>query len=90
MPPTSRRERPGIYNASLARFKAGVGDIVELLNAQATLAGQGRTEVQAKTDIFTSYADLVNAIGTDLPTLGMPQDLSPAEEGGMNQDDKTN
>lgn len=78
------------YNASLARFKAGVGDIVELLNAQATLAQARAEQVQAKTDIFTSYADLVNAIGTDLPTPGMPQDLSPAEEGGMNQDDKTN
>lgn len=78
------------YNASLARFKAGVGDIVELLNAQATLSQARAEQVQAKTDIFTSYADLVNAIGTDLPTPDMPQDLSPAEEGGMNQDDKTN
>lgn len=78
------------YNASLARFKAGVGDIVELLNAQATLAQARAEQVQAKTDIFTSYANLINAIGTDLPTPGMPQDLGPAEEGGMNQDDKTN
>ncbi len=57
-----------------------MGDIVELLNAQATLAQARAEQVQAKTDIFTSYADLINAIGTDLPTPGMPQDLSPAEE----------
>ncbi len=75
------------YNASLARFKSGVGDIVELLNAQATLSQARAEQVQSKTDIFTSYADLVNAIGTDLPTPGTPQELSPAEEGGKNQDE---
>ena len=78
------------YDASLARFKAGVGDIVELLNAQATLSQARAEQVQAKTDIFTSYADLINAIGTDLPSPGMPQGLSPAEEGGKNQDEKSN
>lgn len=76
------------YNASLARFKAGVGDIVELLNAQATLSQARAEQVQSKTDIFTSYADLVNAIGTDLPTPGVPQEPSPAEEGGKNQYDE--
>ena len=50
---------------------------------------QARAEqVQSKTDIFTSYADLVNAIGTDLPTPGVPQEPSPAEEGGKNQYDE--
>ncbi|KAB2832452.1 MAG: TolC family protein, partial [Candidatus Dadabacteria bacterium] len=73
------------YNASLARFKSGVGDIVELLNAQATLSQARAEQVQSKTDIFTSYADLVNAIGTDLPTPGVPQEPNPAEEGGKNQ-----
>ena len=77
------------YNASLARFKSGVGDIVELLNAQATLSQARAEQVQSKTDIFTSYADLVNAIGTDLPTPGMPQEPSPAEEGGKNQYDES-
>ncbi|HVY56099.1 MAG TPA: TolC family protein [Thermodesulfobacteriota bacterium] len=75
------------YNASLARFKSGVGDIVELLNAQATLAQARSEQVQSKTAIFTSYANLINAIGTDLPTQGMPQEPSPAEEGGKNQDE---
>lgn len=56
------------YNASLARYKSGVGDIVELLNAQTLLAEARAEEVGAKTSLFTSYADLVRAIGTDLPT----------------------
>ncbi len=77
------------YDASLARFKSGVGDIVELLNAQATLAQARSEQVQARTDIFTSYANLVNAIGTDLPTPGIPQELSPAGEGGKNKDEQT-
>ncbi len=77
------------YHASLARFKAGVGDIVELLNAQATLAQARAEQVQSKTDIFTSYADLINAIGTDLLTPGMPQEPSTAEEGGKNRDEKS-
>ena len=76
------------YDASLARFKSGVGDIVELLNAQATLAQARSEQVQARTDIFTSYANLINAIGTDLPTPGMPEKLSPADEGGKNQDEQ--
>ncbi|MCK5390928.1 MAG: TolC family protein [Deltaproteobacteria bacterium] len=56
------------YDASLARYRSGVGDIIELLNAQTTLA-EGRAEqVQATTDIFTSYANLINAMGTDIPS----------------------
>lgn len=70
------------YEASLARYRAGVGDIIELLNAQTTLAQARAEQVQAKTDIFTSYADLVNAIGTELPSPDMPQGPSPAGEGG--------
>jgi outer membrane protein len=77
------------YDASLARFKSGVGDIVELLNAQATLAQARAEQVQSRTDIFTSYANLVNAIGTELPTPGTPEKLSPADEGGNNKDEQS-
>lgn len=56
------------YDASLARYRSGVGDIVELLNAQTLLAEARAEQVTAKTDIFTSYADLVLAIGTELPS----------------------
>ena len=70
------------YEASLARYRSGVGDIIELLNAQTTLA-QARDEyVQSKTDIFTTYADLVNAIGTELPSPGAPEGEIPPGEGG--------
>ncbi len=65
------------YDASLARYRSGVGDIIELLNAQTTLA-EGRAEqVQATTDIFTSYANLINAMGTDIPS---PQEIVIEEE----------
>lgn len=70
------------YDASLAQYRSGVGDIVELLNAQTTLA-EARVElVDAKTAIFTSYADLINAIGTEIPTLGTRQEKSYESEAG--------
>ncbi len=78
------------YDASLARYRSGVGDIVELLQAQTTLAEARAERVQAGTDIFTSYADLINAIGTELPTQDLPQDLNPADEGGQNQNEQAN
>ena len=56
------------YKVSLARYRAGAADIVELLNAQTTLASARSRKVQARTDLFTSYAELIHAIGADLPT----------------------
>jgi outer membrane protein TolC len=57
------------YDASLTRFRSGVGDIVELLNAQ-TLLAQARAEmVQSRTSTFTSYAGLLHAIGAELPSI---------------------
>ena len=53
------------YDASLTRFRSGVGDIIELLNAQTTLAEARAEQVQNTTDVFTSYANLINAIGTE-------------------------
>ncbi len=73
------------YEASLARYRTGVGDIVELLQAQTTLAEARAEQVQAGTDIFTSYADLINAIGTELPSAELPQNLDSVDEGGENQ-----
>lgn len=75
------------YEASLARYRSGVGDIVELLNAQ-TLLSQARAEqVTAKTDIFTSYSDLINAIGTELPSPDIGEPSIPGGEGGENPDE---
>lgn len=55
------------YNASLERYRSGVGDIIELLTAQSTLANSRSETVQARTNIFVSYAQLVNAVGLNLP-----------------------
>jgi len=56
------------YEVSLARYRAGAANIVELLNAQSTLASARAQKVQARTDLFTSYAELIHAIGAELPT----------------------
>jgi len=55
------------YRVSLARYRAGVADIVELLNAQSQLAAARAQKVEARTRLFTSYAELVHAIGASLP-----------------------
>lgn len=65
------------YDASLARYRNGVGDIIELLNAQTTLAEARAEQVQTTTDIFTSYANLINAMGTEIPS---PQETVIEEE----------
>jgi outer membrane protein len=67
------------YDASLTRFRSGVGDIVELLNAQ-TLLAQARAEmVQSRTNMFTSYAELVHAIGTELPSINNGSTITEPE-----------
>lgn len=57
------------YDASLTRFRSGVGDIVELLNAQTLLANARAEMVQSRTSMFTSYAELVHSIGAELPSI---------------------
>ena len=66
------------YRVSLARYRAGVTDIVELLNAQSTLASARAQRVQARTDLFTSYAELLHAIGAELPS-DFPNDTSTSK-----------
>ena len=55
------------YEASLARYREGVADIVELLNAQNTLSDARTTLIQSRTSLYTSYADLVHAVGAEFP-----------------------
>ena len=69
------------YRVSLARYRAGAADIVELLNAQSLLVSARSQEVQARTDLFTYYAELVHAIGADLPSAS-PDNLSGPEARG--------
>lgn len=54
------------YRAALAAYKDGVGDVVELLNGLAQLAGARAANVVARTDLFTSHAVLLRAIGEDV------------------------
>ncbi len=54
------------YRVSLARYRAGAADIVELLNAQSTLALARAQRVEARTSVHTSYAEFVHAIGAQV------------------------
>lgn len=53
------------HEVALGRYRAGVGNIVELLRAQSTLADARAHLVAARTDVFNSNAALVHAIGTE-------------------------
>lgn len=55
------------YHVSLARYKAGAADIVELLNAQSMLAHGRAQVVDAEMNLYTTYADLIHAVGTASP-----------------------
>ncbi len=67
------------YDASLTRFRSGVGDIVELLNAQTLLAEARAEMVQSRTNTFTSYAELVHAIGAELPSINNGNSITEPE-----------
>ena len=51
------------YEAALARYRAGATNIVELVTVQSTLAGARSQQVQARTNLYTSYAELLRAVG---------------------------
>ncbi len=55
------------FDASFTRYRSGVGDIVELLNAQSLLAEARAQKVQSRTNLFVSYAELIHSLGTDIP-----------------------
>ena len=57
------------YRAALATYRDGVGDIVELLNGLAQLAVARAVTVTARTDLFTSHAVLLRAIGEDVAAV---------------------
>jgi len=52
------------YNASLARYRKGAADIVELLNAQSLLASARSQVIDSRMGLYTSYAELVHAVGS--------------------------
>jgi outer membrane protein len=72
------------YKVSLARYRAGAADIVELLNVQSQLAAARAQKVTAQTTLFTSYAELVHAVGKSLPETFPAGDGGPPAEGKGN------
>ena len=76
------------YEAAMARYRAGLGDIVELLNAQSQLARARVQRVQAQTNLFTSYAELVHAIGAELPAAASKAGASKTAARGYAQHEK--
>lgn len=69
------------HQASLARYRAGVADLVELLNAQRMLTGGRAQRIQARTGLYTSYAQLVRAIGAELRVGSPGGGVAPSGEG---------
>ena len=52
------------YEVVSARYKAGVGSILDLLSSESALAGARAQETQARTDWFLSMAQLAHDTGT--------------------------
>jgi len=69
------------FKVSFARYKAGAADIVELLNAQSTLADARAQEINSRMDVLRSYADLIHAVGTDLSKNTVVMDANPSLKG---------
>ena len=56
------------YDVSLARYRLGAGEVVQLLDTLSTFAGARATLVNAETALYTSYAQLLHAIGAAEPS----------------------
>jgi outer membrane protein TolC len=61
---------------AFARYREGVGTILDLLVTQAALANARATEVQARTDWFVSLARLARDTGAAAP-LDQPLTIQP-------------
>jgi outer membrane protein TolC len=57
------------YNAALARYKAGVGTIIDLLNAQSALASAQLQRIRARYQWNLAKVTLARAIGVLDPAL---------------------
>jgi outer membrane protein TolC len=57
------------YNVALARYKAGVGTITDLLNAQSALVGAELQRIRARYQWNLAKATLAKAIGVLQPDL---------------------
>jgi len=68
------------YNAALARYKAGVGTIIDLLNAQSALASAQLQRIQARYRWNLAKVTLARAIGVLDPAL--IAEHTPAQQQG--------
>ncbi len=53
------------YEASLNRYRVGSADIVELLDAQSSLAAARSQVIDSRMQVFISYAELIHAAGLE-------------------------
>lgn len=65
---------------ALGRYKAGVGNILDLLNAQSALAAARLQRIQAALDWYVARASLARSIGTLDGSLLDPTTLAPPTE----------
>ncbi len=71
------------YDAALTSYKAGVGDVVQLLQAESTLASARAQQVQATTGWYVSLAQLAHDTGTLLaPNLAANKDTASGIDSG--------
>lgn len=52
------------YRAALARYKAGVGTLIDVLNAQSSAAAAQSQKIQSQFNWYIAKASLVRALGT--------------------------
>jgi outer membrane protein TolC len=65
---------------ALGRYKEGVGTIIDLLTAQAALAGARAEEIQARSGWYMALAQLTHDTGSAAP---LDQPIEITKEGGM-------
>lgn len=73
------------YEAALARYRAGATNIVELTTVQSTLASARSQQVQARTNLFTFYAELIRAVGLVADGAGSASPAAPRPREGENR-----
>jgi outer membrane protein len=57
------------YDAALARYRAGVGTLIDLLNAQGAVADADFQRIRAQYNWYAAKASLVRSLGTIEPRL---------------------
>ena len=69
------------YSVSLARYRAGAASIVELMTTQAQLSQARAQMVGARQQVYSSYAELIHAIGAGLDVPAPGEDAAALRAG---------